>query len=65
MSTDEPAVQLFVVGPKRTGAEPKLQLFRGGGAVGGPEADEEAEHNRIKGKRDERTDQDGAEDGRD
>lgn len=65
MSTDEPAVELFIAGSERAGAELELQFFGGGRTVGGPEADKEAEHNRIKGEGDERVDQDGAEDGRD
>ena len=65
MSTDEPALQLFIVGAKRAGAQLKLQFFGGSRAVGGAEAGEEVEHNRIKGERDERVDQNGAEDGGD
>lgn len=65
MSTDEPAIKLFIAGAKRTGAEPELQFFGGRRAVGGTESDEEAEYNRIKGERDKRVDQDGAADGGD
>ena len=65
MSIDKPAIELFVAGSERAGAEPELQFFGGGGTAGGPEPDEEAEHNRIKGERDERVDQDGTKDGGD
>lgn len=65
VSIDEPSIELFIAGSKRAGAEPELQFFGGRRTVGGPEPDKEVEHNRIKGERDERVDQDGAEDGGD